>query len=166
MLRRVTALTLAALALLPASIGQSRDKQAEPAVAVNVLQTALSIAGYTTYRVSIEFQSAHVRDVYALFGENANPLVIPPAYQVAAPFGSDVGPVNPAFFPIMPTAEYDSFLTIGLDGPALTAGALTSVGYDFSAWTEASGISSEQAAVFFIDPEHGATVSESLFLTS
>ena len=77
-------------------------------------------------------------------------MIIPPAFQVDAPFGVDVGPVSPllmrlvariivchavrtdlraamcrrgaqthpAFFPVVPDAEFDSFLTIGLDGKA------------------------------------------------
>ena len=91
----LTLAAVAALATLPASLGQGRDKQAEAAVAVTVEQLASSMSGYATFRVSVEFQAAHVQDVYALFGENSNPLIVPPAYQVAAPFGSDVGPVTP-----------------------------------------------------------------------
>lgn len=71
---------------------------------------------------------------------------------------------TPAFFALNPAAEFDSFLTIGIDGPALTPGALSFVGMDFGTWTEATGISSEQAAVFFIDPDHGATVEPVVFM--
>lgn len=57
-------------------------------------------------------------DVYAVYGETGHPLRLPAAFQVDAPFGVNVGPVNPAFFPMMPDSEFDSFLTIGIDGPA------------------------------------------------
>ena len=73
------------------------------------------------------------------------------------------GPVNPAFFAVNPTAEYDSFLTIGVDGPALTPGAMSSVGIDFSTWDESTGIDSDNAAVFFMDPDHGATTEPVVF---
>ena len=41
-------------------------------------------------------------------------MTFPPAFQAPTPFGTDVGPVNAAFFAVMPDAEFDSFLTIGL----------------------------------------------------
>ena len=47
-------------------------------------------------------------------------------------------------------AQYDSFLTIGMDGPALNPGALSSVGLDFSTWTEAQGFETDNGAVFFM----------------
>lgn len=55
--------------------------------------------------------------------------------------------VNPAFFPMMPDAEFDSFLTIGIDGPALTPGALSTVGLDLAGWNEQAGINSDNGAV-------------------
>jgi hypothetical protein len=68
------------------------------------------------------------------------------------------GPTNPAFFPMMADAEFDSFLTIGMDGPATVPGALSSIGIDFSTWSETTGISTTDGAVFFMNPDHGATV--------
>ena len=59
---------------------------------VQVVQTS-GKPGYTTYQVSVQFGAA-AQDVYALFGEAGAFLDIPPAFQVAAPFGSDVGPVS------------------------------------------------------------------------
>ena len=50
---------------------------------------AASKAGYTTYRVSVMLPEA--RDVYAVFGQPGAELVLPPAFQVATPFGSNVG---------------------------------------------------------------------------
>ena len=41
-------------------------------------------------------------DVYALYGEVGDPLIIPPGWQMADPFGSSIGPVNPAFFGLAP----------------------------------------------------------------
>ena len=50
--------------------------------------------------VSAQF-NAQARDVYALFGSYDHALQIPPAYQVPTPFGTNVGPVNPAFFAVV-----------------------------------------------------------------
>ena len=81
-------------------------------------------------------------------------MSFPAAFQVPAPFGSDVGPTNAAFFPLNAAVEFDSFLTLGMDGPAQTAGALSSIGIDFSGW-ESAGIETDDGAVFFMDPGHG-----------
>ncbi len=116
-----------------------------------------SKAGYQTYQISATFDRTVVQDVYALFGETGANLMIPAAFQVAAPFGTDTGPVNPQFFPIMPDSQFDSFLTIGLDGPALLPGAMSTIGIDFNTWTETGSINSDNGAVFFMDPQHGAT---------
>lgn len=127
---------------------------------------ASSKAGYETYQVSITLtgsgrdfnEGGAMSDVYALFGQAGAPLMVPAAFQAAAPFGVNTGPVNPAFFPILPDCEFDSFLTIGMDGPALSPGAMSTIGIDFAAWTESAGINSDNGAVFFMDPSHGATV--------
>ena len=132
-------------------------------VGLAVTQMGQSKSGYATYQVSVEFDPRSVVDVYALFGEVGAALIIPPAFQVAAPFGVDTGPVNPAFFPMMPDCQFDSFLTIGLDGPATQPGALSTVGVDFSSWTESTGINSDNGAVFFMDPAHGSVSSSVVF---
>ena len=121
-----------------------------PQVSAVVTALGASQPGYTTYQVSVTFDAQHVDDVYALYGDADSHLIIPPASQVPTPFGSNVGPTNAAFFAVNPTAEYDSFLTIGVDGPALTPGAMSSVGLEFDAWDESTGINSDNGAVFFM----------------
>ena len=135
------------------------------AVSIAVTQLGTSrAAGYSTYQVAVAFDPAIVQDVYALYGEAGDALTIPPAWQAAAPFGSSIGPVNPAFVAVMPEAGFDSFVTIGMDGPALTQGALASVGVDFQQWSEDQGLSTENGAVFFMDPDHGADQEPVVFL--
>ena len=81
-------------------------------------QLSTSKQGYETYQVGVTFDQRTTEDVYALYGEAGDPLIIPPAFQVPAPFGADCSPVNPQFFAFNADAEFDSFLTIGLDGKA------------------------------------------------
>ena len=79
---------VAAAALLIAAV------QAQtPATTMQVTAVSTAKAGYTTYQVAVSFDNT-VLDVYALFGEAGNPLIIPGGFQLAAPFGSDVGPVR------------------------------------------------------------------------
>ena len=77
----------AVLALLASAKAQT------PSVSTRVEQTSTAKAGYTTYRVMCQFDST-ASEVYALFGEAGALLDIPPAFQQAAPFGTDVGPVR------------------------------------------------------------------------
>ena len=79
--------SVAVLALLASAEAQT------PTVSTRVDQTSTAKAGYTTYRVVSQFDRTS-SEVYALFGEAGHSLVIPPAFQLAAPFGSDVGPVS------------------------------------------------------------------------
>lgn len=97
-------------------------------------------------------------------GQASDPLVVPPAYHVAPPFGTNIGPTNPLFFAISPDCEFDSFLTIGMVGPALDPGALSTIGLDFDSWTETVGVDCTDGAVFFMDPDHGADVEPVTFL--
>lgn len=56
-------------------------------------------------------------------------------------------------------------MTIGLEGPSLKPGALGSVGIDFDAWTEDSPpLENDDGAVFFMDPDHGATAEPVVFM--
>eukprot|EP01044_Picomonas_judraskeda_P007142 COSAG03_NODE_751_length_5994_cov_17.493130_6_plen_153_part_00 len=65
---------------------------------------------------------------------------------------------------MMADAEFDSFVTIGMGGPALSTGALSSIGIDFAAWTETAGLNLRDGAVFFRDRDHGAEVEPVVFM--
>eukprot|EP01045_Picozoa_sp_COSAG04_P053877 COSAG04_NODE_23772_length_332_cov_1.107296_1_plen_83_part_10 len=69
------------------------------------------------------------RNIYTIAGVGGSPLSIPPAFHTPAPFGADVGGVNPAFFAFSPTSEYDSWLTLGLDDGS-QSDSISSVGIE------------------------------------
>ena len=110
--------------------------------------------GGTTYRLSITM-SGTAANVYSIFGSASVTMSMPRAYQEAAPFGANVGGVNPSFFSVIATAAYDSWLTVGItDGD--TNGALGSVGIDFqSGWTGSHDLRVSNGAVFYMMPEDG-----------
>lgn len=130
---RLLAATVGVASLLGGADAQAKGPGnaggSEPSVAMSTDAVATDgISGYTTYHVSVTF-GARAADVYALvraaqpppscaapplshqtpvrkqYGETGDGLDIPPAYQVAAPFGTNVGPTNPAFWPIMPDCQ-------------------------------------------------------------
>jgi hypothetical protein len=119
-----------------------------------------SPGGFVTYALTATL-SAATSNVYSIFGHDSMPLSIPAAYQVATPFGVDVGGANPAFFASTPEAEYDSWLTVGAtDGSA--AGQIATVGLDFASWTESAGLAATDAAggaVFWMLPDDGPSGS-------
>ena len=79
-----------ALALAPGACAQLSNQH----VRVLTTQMSASKAGYETFQVGVNFDSSVVLDVYALFGQPNDQMVIPPACQASAPFGSDIGPVR------------------------------------------------------------------------
>ena len=83
-------------ATAPLAAAQS---EVEGSLTVTQLGSSVAAGGYTTYQVSVDFGRT-TADVYALFGEEGDPMVIPAGFQVAAPFGSDVGPVRASPKPI------------------------------------------------------------------
>jgi len=96
--------------------------------------------------------------VYTIAGTAAAPLTIPAAFQVAAPFGADIGGVSPAFFPVMADAEFDSWLTVGMTD-ASNPTAISQIGIDFAAWTTSAGITSTNGAIFWMSPDAGPSGS-------
>ena len=111
--------------------------------------------GYSTYRLSLIVKNSNVRNIYAIYGDDENspkPMIIPPAYQSIINFNSNIGGVLPAILNIDPDSQYDSWLTIGVTDGNIN-NEVSSVGIDFSSWTETSGIHTTNGAVFVMDPE-------------
>jgi hypothetical protein len=111
------------------------------------------IAGYTTYRLEVTLGD-QADNFYTIFGEPGMDMIIPGAYQVATPFGTDIGGVSPSLTAVMPTATYDSWLTVGI-----TEGGdqISSIGIPFGTWTEQAGFSTNNGALFWMDPTSGPT---------
>lgn len=128
-----------------------------PAAATNVRSTTTIVAtdgvsGYTTYQLSVTLMRT-ATNIYTVYGDREHgPLVLPAAYQVAAPFGADLGGINPQMSAFQPGASYDSWLTVGTTTGNL--GEISSIGIPFESWTAASGISADNGAVFWMDPNN------------
>eukprot|EP01047_Picozoa_sp_COSAG01_P012022 COSAG01_NODE_534_length_15805_cov_9.468420_8_plen_88_part_00 len=70
--------------------------------------------GYTAYRVHLDLNpAAFAHNVYAIFGDKQNPMIVPPAWQ-APLFGTNVGGISPAIFGLQgaESTAYDSWLTV------------------------------------------------------
>lgn len=74
---------------------------------------AVGIDGYTTFKLIIHLQN-DAANVYALYGDEEAPAMLPPAYQVTAPgFGADIGGTHSTFWSMLPESQWDSYLTLG-----------------------------------------------------
>ena len=76
------------------------------------------------------------------------------AFQVAAPFGADIGGVMSALVAVHADAAFDSWLTIG-PTDATAGNALASIGIGFAGWTATAGLSTDNGALFWMDPAAG-----------
>ena len=109
------------------------------------------LPGYTTYQVTLTPNTGKAHSIYTIYGEPDHALEIPPARQVATPFGADVGGVNPAFYAINAECEYDSWLSVGIT-EGNDSGYLSSIGIPFDAWSEQpdGALTVDDGAVFWM----------------
>jgi hypothetical protein len=68
----------------------------------------------------------------------------------------NIGGVDPALVAASPTAGFDSWLSVGVDGGD-RGGLLGSIGLDFEAWTPDAGLTTDNGAVFWMDPTAAPT---------
>ena len=131
----------------------------DPNVDTVVTASATSIDGsWDTYTLAVTLKGT-ASNVYTIYGTGTSPLSVPGAYQCATPFGSNTGGTNAAFWAVannaaLGYAQYDSWVTVGVtDGDA--AGAISSIGLDFAAWTETAALATSDGAVFWMSPDNG-----------
>eukprot|EP01049_Picozoa_sp_SAG25_P000368 SAG25_NODE_12_length_28061_cov_181.931795_16_plen_5330_part_01 len=111
-------------------------------------QVATSKYG-TTFQLSLSLEN-EATSVYAIFGNSAEgaKLQLPPAYQAKG--GSDIGGVDPRIVNAVPAMKYDSWLTIGASTNKVQ---LSTVGVDFTKWTNKVPLDVTNGGVFLKDPK-------------
>ncbi len=140
---------------------QQRDRQFENSVTKSVDWGKHVRASITTHEASVDGRHTTysleltpvggAETIYALYGHEQVPLEIPPAYQVATPFGTNFGGTPGQLLAIRPDAQFDSFLFA-----SASSDKLGSAGIDFDSWTSDSGLSCTNGAVFYADPYEAA----------
>jgi hypothetical protein len=114
----------------------------------SVTELQSSVGGHSTYALELT-PVGDADTIYALYGHAAVPLELPPAYQVAAPFGTHIGGTRSELWAFTPDAEYDSFVFAAAD---VGADKISSIGIDFDSWSPNAGVSCDNGAVFLLDP--------------
>eukprot|EP01048_Picozoa_sp_COSAG05_P013749 COSAG05_NODE_1493_length_4715_cov_4.480069_1_plen_731_part_00 len=149
-------------AFLPLCAGQYRhaaDGEVTPVLTTYAID---GISGYTTYRLQAQL-AGDTANIYTHAGSDSLPSHFPAAFQVAAPFGSNVGGVDPRYFEYNDQAEFDSYLTCGEE---MNAGDISSIGIDFDTWDESGSLSfggrdsPAGGAVFWMDPANASPTTQ------
>jgi MYXO-CTERM domain-containing protein len=110
-----------------------------------------SMAGQTTYRIYADVDAGD--QLNAVYGDSVNTLSLGSGsgfYQNAFG-GATVAGMNASFFPLAPSLEWDSFVTLGL--VTNTGNQMLDIGIDFSAF-EAGGNISTNNGSWFGTPDH------------
>jgi hypothetical protein len=135
--------------------------QCHPAT-TGITQVSASVdSAHVTVRLTVSLHK-DASTLYSIVGSSSGALTLPPAYQVAPPFGRNVGGVSPALFPVRAEAEFDSYLTVGLTNGD-PSNSLSSVGLDWTKWDASAGVVNSNCAVFWMSPprttaRHGADI--------
>ena len=148
-----------------------RELQALTASTTRLLDMAVvtmkaSVLGYSTYQLQLIRRSTMVQNIYALAGLKMRngvdrALTMPPAWQIehtkstAGALGTNVGGVQPAFFQLDPSLQFDSWLTLG-NGEHDKVTTL-SMAKDLHDWSTTTPILCSDCAVFYMDPTAGPT---------
>ena len=117
-----------------------------PVVHAVAVDATDSLVGFTTYRLSIEVPDT-ARNLYAVYGDTANPLTLPPAWTSAASV-SQVGGPNSVLFSSFPELEFTSYITVGLTEGGSDLATDSVMEADLEAWTDEVGLSCSDGAVF------------------
>ena len=124
-------------------------------VSASVSTSTFETGVMTTYRLKVSL-GGDAANVYAFAGTPLGDLTMPAAYQTPV-FGVDVGGVSPQIYAQIADAEFDSWLTIGMtDGSDLNA-ISASPGLGLSEWSESGSFSTDNGAIFWMNPADGPT---------
>jgi len=147
------------------------DDTEEEDSGVTAVVTAFATSGkgyqdYATYRVALKVTAKDAKNVFSIYGANTDGskhhMQIPAAKQIESDSIMVVGGVNPSRFGTNPNAKFDSWLTVGVTDGKLNT--VSSVGIDFSEWTETQGIDVVQGSVFWLDVNSGPTIDRDVVI--
>ena len=109
-----------------------------------------NINGYTVYQLSVVLKP-DAYNIYVLYGNEDNPMIIPKAYQVHQHIGANLGGINPLIINYVHDSIFDSWFTISvLDGNDL--GYINSIGIPWNDWEADNGLTIIDGAIFLNDP--------------
>lgn len=122
-----------------------------------------SLENHITYKLSLLInQNENILNIYALFGDSQNNMIIPAAYQSpATSYGTNIGGIPDNIIRIFPNSKYDSYLTLGVTNGNID-NELSSVGIDFNNWNEDNGLIINDGAVFSLQPNNNNIINNEI----
>lgn len=109
-----------------------------------------NINGFTVYELSL-ILTENAYNIYAIYGDQVDNMIIPPAYQVHQHIGSNIGGINPVIINYIHESLFDSWFTIEVtDGDDM--GYINSIGINWMDWTQDNGLTISDGAIFLNDP--------------
>ena len=109
-----------------------------------------NIGGYSVYELSLILKP-EAYNVYALYGDSENNMIIPAAYQVHQHLGANLGGINPVLINYIHDSIFDSWFTISItDGDDMEY--INSIGIGWNQWTQDNGLIIDNGAIFINDP--------------
>lgn len=109
-----------------------------------------NIGGYSVYELSLILKP-QAYNVYALYGDSENNMIIPAAYQVHQHLGANLGGINPVLLNYIHDSIFDSWFTISVtDGNDM--GYINSIGIEWNQWTQDNGLIIDDGAIFINNP--------------
>ena len=109
---------------------------------------------YITYQLSLIIKpDLDIKNIYAIYGDPDNLMYIPPAYQVNSIFDTNIAGISSYLSSVDSEQKYDSWLTVDItDGDPNNL--LSTIGIDFSKWTETQGMLIDNGAIFYLNPQN------------
>ena len=90
-------------------------------------------------------------NIYAVYGKELSPMIIPPAYQIQENIGVNVGGINPVILNYVHDSILDSWFTISIiDGDNMNY--VNSIGIPWNDWSQDLGLTVMNGAIFLNDP--------------
>ena len=109
-----------------------------------------NIQGFTVYEISVILKY-EAYNIYVIYGDENNNMIIPPSYQVHQHLGTNLGGINPILLEYVHDSIFDSWFTISvIDGDDM--GYINSIGINWDDWSQDEGLIISNGAIFINDP--------------
>jgi hypothetical protein len=117
---------------------------------ISEVNTDSKLISYTTYELSLLLKD-NAKNIYILYGDIINNMIIPEAFQTNLLAGVDIGGINNILLKRYDESKYDSWLTIQIDDGDIM-GRLSTIGIDYSLWDIYNPLIIDNGAIFIDEP--------------
>ena len=117
---------------------------------ISEVNTEAKLISYTTYELYLLLKG-DAKNIYILYGDELNNMIIPEAYQTNLLAGVDIGGINNILLKRYDESKYDSWITIQIDDGDIM-GRLSTIGIDYNSWDISDPLIIDNGAIFVEEP--------------